>query len=423
MSDTVIDRSLLLDVLQNESLFIHFQPICSVFKKSVIGVEALSRGIHPTTGVTIPPAALFQAAREEGLALELDRLCRRKAFDAFSLLVAEYPGLTLFVNIDSTILTEQVVGSGNIVDNVKRLGLHPGNIVIELIEEGGEQIHAMHRFVENYRDAGFVIALDDMGSGHSNLERVCILKPDVLKIDRSLVNGIDQEFHKQETFRAMSALAHKIGAMVIAEGVETYAQILTVLDLGADLLQGYYLGKPDLIHAEHFKEINQTTEGISSAMKKLATRKIQESVHEQTTHMNIASGIGCEIAKANPDSYNRLLGGMAKCYGEIECTYILNGDGIQISETIFSTTPPATRQKFIFQPAKSGADHSLKEFFLQLNAGRSYFLSAPYISLASGRFCRTVSMRFHGKDSRERVLCIDFTIRNNHAAASEPRCV
>jgi len=211
--------------------------------------------------------------------------------------------------------------------------------------------------------------------------------------------------------------------MVIAEGVETYAQILTVLDLGADLLQGYYLGKPDLIHAEHFKEINQTTEGISSAMKKLATRKIQESVHEQTTHMNIASGIGCEIAKANPDSYNRLLGGMAKCYGEIECTYILNGDGIQISETIFSTTPPATRQKFIFQPAKSGADHSLKEFFLQLNAGRSYFLSAPYISLASGRFCRTVSMRFHGKDSRERVLCIDFTIRNNHAAASEPRCV
>ena len=85
-----------------------------------------------------------------------------------------------------------------------------------------------------------LIALDDMGTGYSNLERIASIKPDIIKLDRSLIQDIDREYHKQELFDFFLKLAHKIGVFVVVEGIETEAEALSCLERGADLVQGFY---------------------------------------------------------------------------------------------------------------------------------------------------------------------------------------
>ena len=70
------------------------------------------------------------------------------------------------------------------------------------------------------------------------------MRPDVIKIDRSLITGVDGDFYKQETFKSLVSLRRRIGALVVAEGIETEAEAVTALELGADLLQGFFLGRP-----------------------------------------------------------------------------------------------------------------------------------------------------------------------------------
>src|ERR1700691_5780145 len=100
-------------------------------------------------------------------------------------------------------------------------GLRARNIVLEIGESAVRDEGELRRWVQSYREAGYLIALDDVGAGHSNLNRIPELQPDILKVDRYLVHGIDEDFHRKEVYRSMASMAHGLGAMIIAEGVET----------------------------------------------------------------------------------------------------------------------------------------------------------------------------------------------------------
>jgi EAL domain-containing protein (putative c-di-GMP-specific phosphodiesterase class I) len=93
-------------------------------------------------------------------------------------------------------------------------------------------------FVEGHRDAGYLVALDDIGKGHSNLDRIFLLKPDIIKVDRSIVTKIESNYHQQEVFKSMVQLARRIGALVVAEGVETRDEALHCVECGAICCRG-----------------------------------------------------------------------------------------------------------------------------------------------------------------------------------------
>ena len=103
----------------------------------------------------------------------------------------------------------------------------------------------MRSLVDLLRSRGFLIVLDDVGSGHSNLDRIPFIKPDLLKVDRTLIARIDTDYHKRGTLKSLVDLGRKIGALVVAEGVETEGEAMVALELGADLLQGLCLGRPN----------------------------------------------------------------------------------------------------------------------------------------------------------------------------------
>ena len=208
-------------------------------------MEALSFGLHPDGGRIIPPLQLFHEAESQGKTLDLDRLCREKALVAFAERFGRDTDLMLWLNLETSILSEEVVGSDRLMRAVHESGLAPHQIVIEIVETHVPDVSSLQKFVEIYKGYGFSVALDDVGTSHSNLERIARIKPDIIKIDRCLIHDLDQERYRYIVVRSLRNLAQSIGALVLAEGLETEGEALAALDLDINLHQGYYYAKPE----------------------------------------------------------------------------------------------------------------------------------------------------------------------------------
>jgi len=135
------------EILRRGDVVSHFQPIVSIKKKSVIGFEALSRGVAEQTGDLISPKRLFDAAEREGLTMELDRLCRTRAFEAYGGTRNDPDRFILTVNLDPSILNEETVGSNHLRSLAESLGIQPGRVLIEIIESRIRDIEALKKFV------------------------------------------------------------------------------------------------------------------------------------------------------------------------------------------------------------------------------------------------------------------------------------
>jgi len=126
-----------------------------------------------------------------------------------------------------------------------QLEFDPSQIVFEVVETEfvKDQKH-LKKILEYYRSKGFQIALDDVGEGYSSLNMLIELKPDIIKIDRNIIDGIDKNELKQSVYRALFNLAKEHDITVLAEGVETKGELQTINSIGVDLVQGYYFAKP-----------------------------------------------------------------------------------------------------------------------------------------------------------------------------------
>ena len=155
----------LQEILDRERVEAHFQPIVSLKRRCIVGLEGLSRGLHAGTHSLIPPKELFEQAALQGKELELDRLCRYRIMDDFRRIHSLNPDFILFLNLDTSILLQDTVGLGELQKQVFEMGLKPENIALEIIESDIEDLKQLQRFVQIYRDYGFLIALDDVGRG------------------------------------------------------------------------------------------------------------------------------------------------------------------------------------------------------------------------------------------------------------------
>lgn len=374
--------------------------------KKVVGVEALSRGLTPGQSI-IPPFELFERAQREGRTLELDRLCRKTALQAFKGLLKQSPDQLLFLNFEASLLDQGVGGSGALLELVRRLEVPPRNIIIEIIESQVNDLEALEQFAANHKLNGFLLALDDIGSGHSNLERVARIKPEVIKLDRSLISGVDQHFYKKEIARALLKLGHKIGALVVAEGVETEAEAVAAMDLGVDMLQGFYFAKPaplaNLPDVCDLKMIGLAELYRNHTIGQIAAKKKIHHMYDEVVENLKRSLLGLEAA-----DLDEMLRRLINIHPSLECIYVLDHNGVQISDSVCASDKISTQRKFVFQPAVKGSDQSLKNYFLLLLAGLDRYVSEPYISLASGSPCITISTWFQDAKGRDLVICADF---------------
>ena len=231
-------------LLQEELVSYHFQPIYSARSGRVAAYEALMRVDLPTLH---SPAQVMQLAHETGRLYEIERITVFHSSEIFQRLQAQ--GL---LQSDALLFINSIANVSLTVEDVEEYTQRYPELLKRLVVEITEQKDLDRACLEQKRNIpGFSgsFALDDYGSGYSNELNLLELSPRYIKIDISIVRGIDTDRDKQQIVSNIVAYAHARSMQLIAEGIETEAQLRTVIGLGVDLLQGYYLSRPAAVPA------------------------------------------------------------------------------------------------------------------------------------------------------------------------------
>ncbi len=216
-----------------------YEPIVDAKTRKVMAYEALIRGPVGTELET--PAALFPMAEKTGLLFELDCLCRRKGLYGAKGLA---PGKKLFLNCLPSAIHDPGFREDRLRETLDAIGIAPSDVVFEISEKESIANFEVFREVRDYyKMLGFGIALDDVGAGYSGLETVMELQPDFIKLDLSLVRGIDSDPHRRELVAALNKVSGKLGTKVIGEGVSTGEELKTLAEIGIPYAQGWFLGR------------------------------------------------------------------------------------------------------------------------------------------------------------------------------------
>ncbi len=395
-----ITSEMIHDVIENKDIYVEFQPIYSLNTKNIIGVEALSRGNYQ--GEIISPYFLFNYAKENGSILDVDRLCREKAMSAFA---KEESAPALFVNFETSVLNDVVPGNGEIFKTASENNINPENIVIELNESHVKDSYDLMMFVDFYRTKGFLIALDNVGTGLDTMNRIMMVNPDIIKIDRAIVSNIDSNTYNQEVFKSIINTAKQIGAMTVAEGVETVDEVITCMLMGVDYFQGFYFSRPEQFN---FLFSNETRLKLEEAAHRLnlSIKKNPTAVNVQIeTYTRIINSLVETLSGSEEKDYEKTLKKYVAEHHEIECAFLIDEKGFQITDTVMD---PETEILEGFHPAIRGVNHDIKNYFYAIKEQiEDPFISGWYISAATGKSCKTISSKIYGKDGGMIVVCVD----------------
>lgn len=230
--DDIVGHQRVKDVLDNTSLQMVVQPIADMCTGEVQIAEALARfTAAPARG----PDQWFAEAHRVGLGLQLELAAVHEALGLLPLLPS---GVSLSVNVAPVVLA-----SGGVLDLVGQR--YRDRLVLEITEHHTIDPLTLLGPLERIREAGIRIAIDDTGSGYASLSSLLRIKPDIIKLDRDLVRGIDHDPVRRAMARALVhfALEDSVAALV-AEGIETEAEATTLVELGITLGQGFFFGRP-----------------------------------------------------------------------------------------------------------------------------------------------------------------------------------
>lgn len=227
-----------IELIQHGDFESHLQPIVHLDTGERFGYEALLRSRN-----NISPGELFRAANRFGLHSKLDQRARAEAIKATHHAVA--PHEKTFINfLPSTIYNPDycLQHTFEIIDQYE---LSPDRFIFEVVETEKVQdvAHLQHVF-STYKKRGMKVALDDVGAGFSTLDMLKRLEPDYVKIDRSYISFCDQDAEKRAFLRNVRQLTRSMGITILAEGIERPEEVDVCRELGFDLAQGYYFGKP-----------------------------------------------------------------------------------------------------------------------------------------------------------------------------------
>ncbi len=219
-----------IHVIEERQLQVAYQPIYDLKSGKVFAYEALARVESPAFENLIE---LFQIASEAGRVAELGRLHRTQA-------VSQCPMQPLFINIFPTELDY-----GLLVRPDDAIFRHKWPVYLEITESLPlSHFKQCKEVLSELRLRGMLLAVDDLGAGYSNLKYIADLAPDIVKLDRDLIIGVQEGNRQAKLVRALVRLCKEMGARVVAEGIETIDELIVAERAGVDFCQGYLLGRP-----------------------------------------------------------------------------------------------------------------------------------------------------------------------------------
>lgn len=229
------------DIIENSSLTAHFQPIIDMKTNKIFAYEALTRGVLPN-GELMYPDQLFKKSARNDMNFTLDRMCRETALKTTAVKKID---AKVFINFIPTSIYDPEFCLASTVKWAKQLEFDPKNIVFEVVEtQNVKDKEHLKTILNYYRSKGFLIALDDVGEGYSSLNMIIDIKPDIIKVDRNIINDIHKDTMKQSIYKALKTICDENSIQLLAEGVENIYELKKIKEIGVDYAQGYYFSKP-----------------------------------------------------------------------------------------------------------------------------------------------------------------------------------
>lgn len=234
-------------LIQKQKITTVFQPIMSLNENETLGFEILNR---PEPTVNFPTTDKFyDYAGQSHMVFMVEAFLRELSLARYSEQVIhtqEHKNQLVFLNIQPQVLADSAYRSGKTLELVEKYGLSPTQIVLELTEkEAVLDYSRFEKIIDNYRQQGFRVAVDDAGTGYNSLKTLVYVKPEFIKIDKSLIRNIHTNPEQQHLVELLLEFAAQSKTNVIAEGIETLPELKFLQQLGVSYGQGYALGKPN----------------------------------------------------------------------------------------------------------------------------------------------------------------------------------
>lgn len=261
-------------IISHKKIKTVFQPIISLRDGNILGHEALSR--ITCDSEIINPNMLFDVAGEYNRLWDLELLCRTTALEAaFKFMIPPY-SKKLFINVNPNTMHDDNFKKGFTKDFLLQYGITPNNVIFEITERNViTDIVGFRATIDHYKSQDYNIAIDDAGAGYSGLNLISDVNPNYIKLDMKLIRGIDADTLKFALVKGMVELSKVSNIFLIAEGIETYEELETLVNLGVQFGQGYFIQKPDAEVKEVRQEILQLLKTIN--LKKNHTSQNQIS--------------------------------------------------------------------------------------------------------------------------------------------------
>ncbi|WCL51129.1 EAL domain-containing protein [Leptospira sp. GIMC2001] len=269
-------------VFLNESFFVpHFQPILNVTTRNVSGYEVLGRLFSPTENQFHSLGSYFHGGGGDDIlnVYNVDRIIREKAI---RYLKDSHSKTKLFFNIMPNFLSrvhksDLRADRFHIIQLIEKYEINKADIVLEITEDEFEgSIENLIQMVSVFREYGLTIAIDDLGVGFSNLERIGYLHPDIIKVDIKIMRESLSMNSFKQVLTAVSEMSQKLGSHLLFEGIENEEELNLALSMGANLLQGYYFAKP----ASNFLNKNYFAKSLKATLEKFAGLRFIDLVDE-----------------------------------------------------------------------------------------------------------------------------------------------
>lgn len=384
----------------------HFQPIFSLAHQRVIGFEALMRATGPD-GRPHGPHEVFAGTRSYTDTVLLDRLCR--ATHLYNFARQDTASCWLFLNINPRVIAEGRRSGSFLQSKLEQLGFPPQRVVIEIVEAALADESPLVDSVHHYRDLGCLIAIDDFGAGHSNFDRICRLRPDIVKLDRSIIAQAAVDPGIRSIVPGMVSLLHESGSLVVMEGIETENEAMVAMDADADFVQGYYFARPAPRAAV---ALEPGFDRLFAQFQDLTQRERTGYRTEIAPYLNSLGYASVLLQSSHPLE--------VACQGFLdlpraERCFLLDSEGRQIGANINSRTSQVTSNpRFAPLRAADGANWSRRHYFRRaISRPEKVQVTRPYLSAATATPCITISIAFKVRGER-RVLCGDLRWDERH---------
>lgn len=248
-ADSCLEKDKIMELIDNDLLTVHFQPIYSVNDGTVYAYEALTRikeGARIRDGNLFNNIGdLFKSAILVNFISHLDVICRANALKCAARQGLNETYSSLCVNI----CPETLMDPSHLVGITDQLAdeydIPKEKIILEITEESAiKNLDLFRKTVIRYRERGYKIAIDDFGAGYGGLKMLSMIEPELVKIDCHFISNIDKATVKYNLVDAIATACHRMGMKIVAEGIEREEELAIIMNMGIELLQGYYLCRP-----------------------------------------------------------------------------------------------------------------------------------------------------------------------------------